>query len=68
MNKDEQKLEKITEDFTKSILANTFEEVGFYMKLALRLAALMDAEIDHNKNREKFLAESAQFWPKEVKN
>jgi len=62
---DEEKLELITEAFTKALIANKFDNVKMYVTLAFRLAALMDAEILWQMKWDKD-QDLMGFWPKEM--
>lgn len=42
---DEEKLNEITEVFTKSLIKNKFEDKWKYKELAKRLAVLIDSEV-----------------------
>lgn len=67
MKTDEQKLEKITHEFTLSILHNTFQDPKFYAELAGRLAVLIDLEIKQNLKTQKD-SELMSLWPLEMRN
>lgn len=62
---DDQKLEKITDAFVKSLIQNPFEDPHKYVELAERLAVLVNEEInahyDHEHQRDLMMA-----WPKSV--
>lgn len=60
---DPQKLEKITEDFIKSVLANSFTDKAYYADLAERLAVIINFEIQNNVNHDKVREEIMKFWP-----
>ena len=60
---DPEKLEKITDGFVKLVVGNAFQHPKFYADLALRLATIVNYEIEMNLNHEKLRDELMKFWP-----
>lgn len=67
MSDDQDRLEEITEVFTKALIRNKFEDLNYYKDLAKRLAVLIDAEIVWKENWDKNLG-LMSFWPRETLN
>lgn len=65
--KDDRKLEIITDEFTKLILRNPFNDPKFYAELAGRLTVLIDFEIKKNLKTQKD-SELMSLWPLEMRN
>lgn len=64
---DEQSLEQITADFTKSLIHNKMHDMRSYLELAKRLANLIDAEMKWRLSKEEEQA-MMNVWPPFLKN